>query len=42
METNGKFYLVRDVKTDKALLYDPDDLTTPHARIQPHYPIPRR
>lgn len=31
-DTNGKFYLGRDIKSEKALLYDPDDLTT-HAVV---------
>ena len=31
-ETNGKFYLGRNIDTDEPLLYDPDDLTT-HAMV---------
>ena len=32
METNGKFYIGKDVKTQENVLYDPDDLTT-HAVV---------
>jgi len=32
MNTDGKFYIGRDAKSEDAILYDPDDLTT-HAVV---------